>query len=82
MRWLAPLTLIAAVGAVVLYLATRSGGNPGRDAFVNYAAARSSGHDHAAARATDDPKTASAQLEASRKGLDGASVKATVQDVR
>ena len=35
----------------------------------------------AAARLTDNPKAALAALQASRKGLDGASVKATVRDV-
>src|SRR4051794_39859188 len=81
MRWLAPLTLVAAVGAVALYFATRPGGDPARHAFVGYAAAWSRGDDRAAARLTDNPNTALAQLEASRKGLDGASVKATVDDV-
>src|SRR4051794_6504261 len=81
MRWLAPLTLIVAVGAVALYFATRSGGDPARDAFVGYTAAWSRGDDRAAARLTDDPRTALAQLQASRKGLDGASVRATVDAV-
>src|SRR4051794_4482237 len=82
MRWLAPLGLIVAVGAVALYVVTRSGGDPARDAFVGYAAAWSRGDDRAAARATNDSRTALAQLQASRKGLDGATVKATVGDVQ
>jgi cell division protein FtsI/penicillin-binding protein 2 len=81
MRWLAPLILLLVVGAGAAYFVTRSGGDPARDAFVGYAAAWSRGDDRGAARSTSDPKTAGAALAASRKGLDGASVTATVRDV-
>ncbi|WP_084285491.1 penicillin-binding transpeptidase domain-containing protein [Solirubrobacter soli] len=81
MRWLAPLGLLLAVGAVALFFVTRSGGDPARDAFVGYAAAWSRADDRGAARATDDAGAAAAALAASRKGLDGATVKATVRDV-
>src|SRR3954454_24287002 len=81
MRWLAPLGLILAVGAVALFFVTRSGGDPANDAFVGYTAAWSRGDDRSAARLTDNPKAALSALQASRKGLDGASVKATVRDV-
>jgi cell division protein FtsI/penicillin-binding protein 2 len=81
MRWLAPLVLIVAVGGVAVYFVTRSGGDPASDTFAAYAAAWSRGDDRAAARLTDNADAAVAQLQASRKGLDDASVKATVRSV-
>jgi cell division protein FtsI/penicillin-binding protein 2 len=80
-RWLAPLVLLIAVAAIALFFLTRSGGDPARDAFVGYAAAWSRGDDRGAARLTDNADAAAAALAASRKGLDGASVKATVRSV-
>ena len=67
MRWLAPVGLIVAVGAVALFFVTRSGGDPASDAFVGYAAAWSRGDDRAAARLTDKPKAALEQLQASAR---------------
>ena len=66
---------------VVAFIVTRPGGDPAADAFAGYTAAWSRGDDATASRLTDNPKTALAQLQASRKGLDGASVKATVRSV-
>jgi len=42
----------------------------------------SSGDDAAAARLTDAPRAAAAALRANRRGLDGASLKATLGDVK
>src|SRR5690242_16269293 len=81
MRWRAPLGVLLAVGAVAVFFVPRSGGDPARDAFVGYTAAWSSGDDRAAARLTSDPSAALAQLQTSRKGLDGATVTAAVRDV-
>jgi cell division protein FtsI/penicillin-binding protein 2 len=80
-RLIAVLAIVVPVAAVAVFLLSRSGGDPASDAVAGYAAAWSRGDDRAAARLTDDAKTALAQLQASRKGLDDASVKATVRSV-
>src|SRR4051812_40664802 len=75
------LAFAAAAGAAIFFL-TRSPGEPAADTLARYAAAWSRGDDRGAARLTDRPAAALAQLTASRRGLDGASVRATLGGVR
>jgi cell division protein FtsI/penicillin-binding protein 2 len=72
---------LAALAAVAYFVIAPGGDPPADDAFARYTAAWSRGDDAGAARLTDDAKAARAQLEASRKGLDGASVSAAVRSV-
>jgi cell division protein FtsI/penicillin-binding protein 2 len=81
-RLLSVLTLAAAVGAVAIFFIARSKGEPAADTLARYAAAWSHGDDRGAARLTDRPPAALAQLTASRRGLDGATVRATVGAVQ
>ena len=76
-RAFAAVGLLAAAAAAVYVLAVR-GGEPADPALARFAAAWTRGDDAGAARATDRPTVARAQLEASRRGLDGASVAARV----
>ncbi len=71
--------LVALIGAVLL--AGCSHGEPASDTAARYAAAWSRGDDRGAAGLTDRPPAALAQLTASRGGLDGATVRATVGSV-
>jgi cell division protein FtsI/penicillin-binding protein 2 len=80
-RLIAVLALLIPVAAVAVFLVTRSSGDPASDSFSRYAAAWSRGDDRSAAALTDQPKPALSQLLASRKGLDGAKVRATVRSV-
>jgi cell division protein FtsI/penicillin-binding protein 2 len=70
----------AAVGAVLL-LRTAAGPAPG-EALDPFLAAWSRGDDAAAARETDRPRQAAAELAANRKGLDGARVRVTRLSLR
>ena len=82
-RILAVVTLVAALAtAIVVAVAAFAKGDPADGTLQRYAAAWSRGDDRAAARLTDRPQEALAQLTASRRGLDGARVKATVGSVR
>jgi cell division protein FtsI/penicillin-binding protein 2 len=77
-RILAPLALLAAIAAVVVFfLAGGKADEP--DAIARYVAAWSRGDDRAAAALTDRPAAAKQALQASRAGLDGASVRARVR---
>src|ERR1700754_3386270 len=80
-RLLAVAALLVPVVAVAVFFLTRSSPDPAGDTFARYAGAWSRGDDRAAAALTDQPKPAQAQLTASRKGLDGAKVQATVRSV-
>jgi cell division protein FtsI/penicillin-binding protein 2 len=80
-RLIAVLALLIPIVAVVVFFATRSSGDPAADTFARYASAWSRGDDRGAAGLTDQPKAALGQLTASRKGLDGAKVHATVRSV-
>ena len=59
----------------------RASGDPAADAFARYAAPWNRGDDRGAAALTDQAQAAQAQLTASRRGLDGARVRATVRSV-
>ncbi len=72
--------LVALIASVLL--AGCSHGKPASDTAARYAAAWSRGDDRGAAGLTDRPPAALAQLAASRSGLDGATVRATVGPVR
>ena len=74
------LALLIVAGAVTFVL-TRPGPDPADDTLARYAAAWSRGDDRGAARLTDRPAVALAQLSASRRGLDGATVRAAVRSV-
>jgi cell division protein FtsI/penicillin-binding protein 2 len=69
------LVLIGAAGAFVL---ARGGDDPARTAMTRYLAAWTQGDDPAAAALTDRPRQALAALRASRAGLDGARVHASL----
>jgi cell division protein FtsI/penicillin-binding protein 2 len=78
---LAALAIVVAAVAFVVF------GGPGkppgpRTALDPYLAAWARGDDRAAAALTDDPRAAAAALSASRRGLDGAHVQASVGEVR
>jgi cell division protein FtsI/penicillin-binding protein 2 len=81
-RRLSVLALVVAVVAAAIFFATRSPSEPAADTLARYAAAWSRGDDPGAARLTDRPPAALAQLTASRRGLDRATVRATVGAVR
>ena len=76
---LAALVAVALAGAFVAYRAL-TGEGPG-DAARLFAERWSAGEDAAAARLTDDPRAAVVALRANRRGLDGASVRATLGEV-
>ena len=80
-RLIAVFALLVPIAAVAVFFVTRSSPDPADATFARYAAAWSGGDDRAAAALTDQPKAAQTQLAASRKGLDGAKVKATVRSV-
>src|SRR6476660_72502 len=80
-RLFAVLALLVPVAAVAVFFVTRSSPDPADETFARYAAAWSRGDDRGAAALTDQPKVAQAQLAASRKGLDGGKVQATVRSV-
>jgi cell division protein FtsI/penicillin-binding protein 2 len=71
------LALPVLAGAVI-FIVTRSHGEPAADTLARYAAAWSRADDRGAARETDRPPAALSQLTASRRGLDGATVHATL----
>jgi cell division protein FtsI/penicillin-binding protein 2 len=75
--------LALVVGAVAFVVFGGPGKPPGpQSALDPYLAAWTRGDDQAAAALTDDPRAAAAALAASRRGLDGAHVRATAGEVR
>ena len=74
------IALLSAAGLAFVLL--RADREPTDDTLERYAAAWSRGDDRGAARLTDRPAAALAQLTASRRGLDGATVHATVRTIR
>src|SRR5262245_33016206 len=77
---IAALAATAFAIAAVAWLVTRGGDGPEATA-ESFLAAWSRGDDAGAARLTDDPRRAAEDLEANRRGLDGASVRARMLDV-
>ena len=69
-----------AAGAAVWLLAGGSGPKPG-DAAARFVAAWTRGDDRGAAGVTDRPRSAAGDLEANRRGLDGAKVRATLGEI-
>ena len=77
---LGALALVAVAAAVILFV--RGSGPPApSEALDPFVAAWSRGDDRGAAALTSDPAAAGAALAANRRGLDGARVQATTQDV-
>ena len=75
--------LAIVVGAVAFVVFGGPGKSPGpRSALDPYLMAWARGDDRGAAQLTDEPRAAAAALVASRRGLDGARVRASVGDVR
>jgi cell division protein FtsI/penicillin-binding protein 2 len=77
---LGALALVAAAAAVILFVRGAAPPAPS-EALDPFVAAWSRGDDRGAAALTTDPAAAGAALAANRRGLDGARVKATTQDV-
>jgi cell division protein FtsI/penicillin-binding protein 2 len=78
---LAALALVVAAVAFVVF--GGPGKQPGpRTALDPYLAAWARGDDRGAAALTDDPRAATAALTSTRRGLDGARLKASVVEVR
>jgi cell division protein FtsI/penicillin-binding protein 2 len=71
---------VLAVAAAAWLLFGRTGPSP-EDAANRFLAAWSRGDDRSAAGLTDRPKEAAASLEANRRGLDGASLRARLLDL-
>jgi cell division protein FtsI/penicillin-binding protein 2 len=77
---LGALALVAVATVVILFV--RGSGPPApTEALDPFLAAWSRGDDRAAAALTSDPAAAAAALTANRRGLDGARVRASTQDV-
>jgi cell division protein FtsI/penicillin-binding protein 2 len=77
---LGALALVAAAAAVILFV--RGAGPPApSEALDPFVAAWSRGDDRGAAALTSDPAAAAAALTANRRGLDGARLQASTQDV-
>src|SRR4051812_13800531 len=75
----AVLVAVVGVGAAAVLLFRDEAAEPSpREALAPFLAAWSRGDDRGAARLTDRPREAERVLVANRKGLDGASVRATV----
>src|SRR6185503_6020651 len=77
---LGALALVAAAAAVILFVRGAEPPAPS-EALDPFVAAWSRGDDRGAAALTTAPAAAGAALAANRRGLDGARVKATTQDV-
>jgi hypothetical protein len=73
------LLVVAAVAATILWV-TREADGP-EQAAEPFLEAWSRGDDRTAAGLTDDPSGAARDLEANRRGLDGATVRALLQDL-
>jgi cell division protein FtsI/penicillin-binding protein 2 len=74
------LALVAGAAAVIVFV--RGAEPPGPEQALDpFVAAWTRGDDRGAAALTDDPRAAAAALAANRRGLDGARVQATVDDV-
>jgi cell division protein FtsI/penicillin-binding protein 2 len=70
---------LALAAAAIAFLLLSRGGSPGpRDALDPYLAAWGRGDDRGAGALTDSPRKATAALQANRRGLDGAAVRAAV----
>ncbi|MEA2382706.1 MAG: hypothetical protein QOH72_2677 [Solirubrobacteraceae bacterium] len=78
---LALLAGIAVVAAAAYLLFLRDSGPTARDGLGAFTAAWSRGDDAAAARATTAPPVAAKALRASRRGLDGAKLRASIVSV-
>jgi len=78
MRILAPLALLVAAGVVAFFLVRGESEDPAALAIDRYVAAWERGDDARAAALTDNPKAAAKALQASRRGLDGAKLRARV----
>ena len=76
------LLAIVATGAVALWLFVLQAGPRAEDDARRFLAAWSRGDDRGAAALTDQPKVAAESLAANRRGLDGASLRARLLDVR
>jgi cell division protein FtsI/penicillin-binding protein 2 len=77
---LGALALVAVAAVVILFV--RGAAPPGPDEALDpFVAAWSRGDDRGAAALTSDPAAAAAALSANRRGLDGARVRASTQDV-
>ena len=72
---------VAATVAAAIWLIGGRGGPPASDTAEAFARAWSQGDDRGAAQLTNAPERASADLQANRRGLDGAKVRAEVIDV-
>ncbi|MEN3281733.1 MAG: hypothetical protein V7607_2873 [Solirubrobacteraceae bacterium] len=82
-RVIALAALAIVVAAVAFVVFGRPGKPPGpRTGLDPYLAAWARGDDRGAAALTDDPRAAAARLSASRRGLDGARLRASVVEVR
>jgi cell division protein FtsI/penicillin-binding protein 2 len=73
--------LVVAAAVVAALLLFGGGGPPASETVERFAAAWSRGDDQGAARLTNAPDRASADLQANRRGLDGAKVRVQVLDV-
>jgi cell division protein FtsI/penicillin-binding protein 2 len=78
----AAFVLVLAAVAATLVWAVGGGGDGPREPAEAFLAAWSRGDDRAAAGFTDDPARAARDLDANRRGLDGAAVRARLVDVR
>ena len=77
---LGALALVAVAAVVIIFV--RGAAPPSPDEAIDpFVAAWSRGDDRGAAALTSDPAAAAAALAASRRGLDGARVQASAQDV-
>jgi cell division protein FtsI/penicillin-binding protein 2 len=76
------LLAVAAAAAAVAFVLTGGGRPSARETAEPFLADWSRGADRAAARWTDRPAAAAADLEANRQGLDGATVSAKLLDLR
>ena len=74
------LALVAIAAVVILFVRGAAPPAPS-EALDPFVAAWSRGDDRGAAALTSDPAAAAAALAANRRGLDGARVQATTQDV-
>jgi cell division protein FtsI/penicillin-binding protein 2 len=72
--------VLVVIAAGVAFLLLRGGEDPAQRVIERYLAAWSRGDDRGAAALTDDPRAAAAALRLSRAGLDGARVKARLDD--
>src|SRR5688572_23235955 len=79
---IAALFLAVVAAVAVTWLLIGRTGPAAEDAANRFLAAWSRADDRGAAAATDNPKAAAASLDANRRGLDGATLRALLLDVR